>query len=157
MKTTTTTTTTIKSLQEQWEEHYTKALNEVLNDETLAMESKTEGIKFLSYVNVSMRETVLKEFESISETFKKCDLMEIMLTGLDNLFGRGQYQLQSSVLGYGTGIILNIDEYSEIQFDPFVLENEMLTEYTVKKDDWYLTLHMYEDEPQELRFTAFEY
>lgn len=150
-------TTTIKSLQEQWEEHYTKALNEVLNDETLASESKTEGIKFLSYVNISMRETVLKEFESISETFKECNLTEIMLTGLDNLFGRGQYQLQSSVLGYGEGIILNIDEYSEIQFDPFVLDNEMLTEYTVKKDDWYLTLHMYEDEPQELRFTAFEY
>ncbi|MHA2888554.1 hypothetical protein [Bacillus cereus] len=150
-------TTTIKSLQEQWEEHYTKALNEVLNDETLASESKTEGIKFLSYVNISMRETVLKEFESISETFKECDLTEIMLTGLDNLFGRGQYQLQSSVLGYGEGILLNIDEYSEIQFDPFVLGNEMLTEYTVKKDDWYLTLHMYENEPQELRFTAFEY
>lgn len=151
------TTTTIKSLQEQWEEHYNKALNEVLNDETLAIESKTEGIKFLSYVNVSMRENVLKEFESISETFKECDLTEVMLTGLDNLFGKGQYQLQSSVITNQKGIILNIDEYSEIEFDPFVLDDQMLTEYTVKKDDWYLTLHMYEDEPQVLRFTAFEY
>jgi len=152
-----TTVTTNNLLNEQWENHYNEALNDILTDESLSIEKRTEGIKFLSYVDNSMKNFILSEFESISDTFKKCDLIEVLLVGLDNLFDKAQYEEQSHMLGNQTGIIKKFDDYSQIEFDPFVLETQMLAEYTVKKDGWYLTLHMYEDEPTELRFTEFEY
>ena len=146
-----------EDLSEQWERHYNEALNELLSNESLSNEKRTEGIKFLIYVNDSMKNFILEEFENISETFEECDLIEVLLTGLDNLFGQAYYEPQSHMLGNQYGIIKKFDEYSQIEFDPFVLEDQMLAEYTVKKDGWYLTLHMYEDNPTELRFTAFEY
>ncbi|WP_027956332.1 hypothetical protein [Halobacillus kuroshimensis] len=151
-----TQSTATKTLREQWEEHYLDGLNDIFQASSLSQESKIEGIKFLNYVDRSMKNMVLKEFENISKTFQECDLIEILLTGLDNLFGRAQYQPQTSVHGHREGIFLAIDDYSQIEFDPFVLENEMLTEYTVSMGNWHLSLHLYENDPCKLQFSEFE-
>ncbi|MFC8561029.1 hypothetical protein [Peribacillus frigoritolerans] len=151
---------TIKSLlTEQWNNHYNKALNELLNNESLSSDKKTEGINFLNFVGNNMKGELLEEFENIAETFVMRESAEVTLNHLNSLSGKSHYELQSHMLGNGNfeGIIKKIDNYSQIEFDPHVLEETMLCEYTIKKGDWYLTLHMYEIWPFELRFTAFEY
>lgn len=140
----------LEALQSQWEEIYTQSLNDVLSDNSLTAETKTEGIKFLNHVDNSMKNGVLIEFETISEVFYTHDFTDVILEGVENLFGK-------PYLDNGETISCKVDECSEIDFDPFTSEGNMFCDYTAEKNGWYLSIRLNEISSKDLILLGFEY
>lgn len=151
---TTATMTTMEQWKGQWKEFYNKELENILNNEKISSKEKKNGVTFLTSVNENMN-GVLADLYKIRCIFDVMSVEHIMAEGVKNLLNN-DYSFQKGIYGDNNwGIIRKFDDNSQIHFDPFILEHEMMAEFVARTgndNSYFLNIRIYEHDSERIDF-----